>query len=212
MKELDLLKRDWKRNENFEQVSEKQIYKMIHKSSSSIVKWIFIISILEFILWSTVSFFMKDSETMKKFDSYHAENIIVPLIIINYVILAYFIFQFFVNYKKITVTDNSKRLIANIIKTRRTVYQYVWFNIIYGLICSVIVLFIQFNYDTDLMRMNDQFIKNGNALMFYSIYIIVMGILLGLFFGLLWLFYRLIYGILLKRLYKNYEELKKIDL
>ena len=37
MEELDLLKKDWKRNENsFEQVSEVDIYKMLHKKSSSI--------------------------------------------------------------------------------------------------------------------------------------------------------------------------------
>ncbi len=43
MDELDLLKKHWKKDEtSFEQVSEKQIYKMIHKSSSSIVKWIFL--------------------------------------------------------------------------------------------------------------------------------------------------------------------------
>ncbi|MFT5964898.1 MAG: hypothetical protein ACI9L6_001650, partial [Flavobacterium sp.] len=35
MKELDLLKKDWKKNENsFEQISETEIYQMIHKKSS----------------------------------------------------------------------------------------------------------------------------------------------------------------------------------
>ena len=53
MKELDLLKKDWKKNsDSFEQISEKEIYKMIHKKSSSIVKWILIISILEISFWT----------------------------------------------------------------------------------------------------------------------------------------------------------------
>jgi hypothetical protein len=52
MKELDLLKKDWKKNsDSFEQISEKEIYRMIHKKSSSIVKWILIISILEISFW-----------------------------------------------------------------------------------------------------------------------------------------------------------------
>ena len=56
MKELDLLKKDWQKNEaSFEQVTEKDIYKMIHKKSSSIVKWILILSVLELILWSVLS-------------------------------------------------------------------------------------------------------------------------------------------------------------
>ena len=48
MKELDLLKKDWKKNAaSFVQVSENEIYKMIHKKSSSVVKWIFMISVIE---------------------------------------------------------------------------------------------------------------------------------------------------------------------
>ncbi|HEX8575590.1 MAG TPA: hypothetical protein VF677_04775 [Flavobacterium sp.] len=212
MEALDLLKKDWKRNANFKQVSEIEIYKMIHRSSSSIVKWIFIISIIEFVFWGVLSFFIKDTDGMKRFNNYHADNIMIPLMIIGYVALAYFFFQFFMNYKKISATDNSKKLIANIIKTRKTVYQYVWFNIIYGILSGIIVAFVPFKYDKDLIKMTDQAIKNGNAFMFYAKYIIVMAIMMLLMCGLIWLFYRLIYGILLKRLYKNYEELKKIDL
>jgi uncharacterized membrane protein YhdT len=212
MEALDLLKKDWKRNANFKQVSEIEIYKMIHKSSSSIVKWIFIISVLEFAFWGVISFFIKDTDGMKKFNNYHADNIIIPLMIIGYVVLAYFFFQFFMNYKKISATDNSKKLIDSIIRTRKTVYQYVWFNIIYGVISGIIVAFVPFKYDKDFIKITDQATKNGNAFMFYAKYIIVMGIMMVLMCGLIWLFYRLIYGILLKRLYKNYEELKKIDL
>ena len=63
MKELDLLKKDWKKNENsFEQVSEKEIYKMIHKKSSSIVKWILIISILEFTILNLIGFLIPDEK------------------------------------------------------------------------------------------------------------------------------------------------------
>jgi hypothetical protein len=55
MKELDLLK-DWQKNkDSFEQVSEIEIYRMIHKKSSSIVKWILIISIMEVLLWTSLN-------------------------------------------------------------------------------------------------------------------------------------------------------------
>ena len=60
MKELDLLKKDWQKNNAFEQVSEVEIYKMLHQKSSSIVKWILIVSLLEFVIlnlkYLTVSF------------------------------------------------------------------------------------------------------------------------------------------------------------
>ena len=212
MEELDLLKKHWKKDEgSFQQVSEKQIYKMIHKSSSSIVKWIFIISILEFVLWSVLSFCMKDGEVMRKFNNYHAEHIMVPFMVIGYLGLAYFFFQFYMNYRKISATDNVQKLINTILKTRKKVTQYVWFNIFYGVLSAVVVLFIQFNYDQELIDMIKMSEKSSNSLLFYGIYIGITILFLSIFIGLLWLFYRLVYGILLRRLYKNCEELKKID-
>ena len=64
--ELDLLKKAWKKDEHsYEQVTEKQIYAMIHKRSSSIVKWILMISIAELILWSGISFLFVDENYLK---------------------------------------------------------------------------------------------------------------------------------------------------
>jgi len=51
MDELELLKRDWrKKGKDLPRLSFDEIYKMIWKKSSSIVKWIFIISVIEFLL------------------------------------------------------------------------------------------------------------------------------------------------------------------
>ena len=51
MDELELLKRDWqKKDKQLPQLSFDDIYKMIWKKSSSIVKWIFLISIIEFLV------------------------------------------------------------------------------------------------------------------------------------------------------------------
>jgi hypothetical protein len=212
MEELDILKKHWKKEEDsFQQVSEKQIYKMIHKNSSSIVKWIFIISILEFLLGSVVSFCMKDGEVMRQFDAYHVDHIMTPFMIVGYVGLAYFFFQFYMNYRKITATDNIKKLINTILKTRKKVYQYVWFNIIYAVLSIIIVLIIQFNYDERLIELIKVSEKSNKAMLIYGIYTGITILFLAVFIGLIWIFYRVIYGILLRRLYKNYEELKKID-
>jgi len=40
----------------------------------------------------------------------------------------------------------------------------------------------------------------------------ILGLIVVAIFGIFWLFYRLLYGILLRKLYNNYKELKKIDL
>ena len=212
MDELDLLKKHWNKGEDsFQQVSEKQIYKMIHKNSSSIVKWIFIISILEFLLWSFLSFCMKDGEVMQQFDAYHVDHIMTPLMVVGYIGLAYFFFQFYTNYRKITATDNVKKLINTILSTRKRVNQYVWFNIIYAILSVITVLFIQFNYDQRLIDLFETSANSNKAMLIYGIYTAMTIVFLSVFVGCIWLFYRLVYGILLKRLYKNYEELKKID-
>lgn len=211
MEELDILKKHWKKEDSsFEQVSEKQIYKMIHRSSSSIVKWIFVISILEFLLWSVLSFCMKDSEVMRQFDGYHVEHIMNPVMVVGYIGLAYFFVQFYMNYQKITATDNVQKLINTILKTRKKVHQYVWFNILYAVFSAIIAIYIQFNYDQKLIDIIQLSEKNSNSAFIFGLYFAI-SLFLAIFIGLFWLFYRLIYGILLKRLYKNYQELKKID-
>jgi uncharacterized membrane protein len=54
--------------------------------------------------------------------------------------------------------------------------------------------------------------ENGNETLYIVVLVVTILIFLILFALLLWGFYRIIYGILLKRLYKNYNELKKIDI
>ena len=101
MDELEILKKDWQKNQKFPKLSKKEIYRLLHKKSSSIVKWIFILSIIEFCFWTLISLLMKDSEAQQRFDSYDIDYIIMPLMISGYIILAYFFVAFYKNYKKI---------------------------------------------------------------------------------------------------------------
>ena len=117
MDELDLLKKDWQKSENkFPKLSYSDIYKMILQKSSSIVKWIFIISLLEFSLWIVLSFALKDTESMEQFNKIDADFILIPLTVIGYIVLAYFFYLFYRNYRRISVTDNAKILMENILK------------------------------------------------------------------------------------------------
>lgn len=212
MDELDLLKKDWKKADNtFPKLSYDEIYKMILKKSSSIVKWIFIISLLEFAFWTFISFFLKDTESMKRFQQYDADAVFIPLMVIGYIILGYFFYVFFKNYKTISVTDNAKMLMEKILKTRRTVKQYVAFNLIYLVISTVVVLFLEFDRDQQVIDKVNQAAANGDAFKFYAGIIIATVLLLAVAIGILLLFYWLVYGILLKRLNRNYKELKKLE-
>lgn len=211
MKELDLLKKDWKKSENsFQQVSENDIYKMIHKNSSSVVKWIMIIGIAEFLFWILVNLISNSDEYFKKLD---AGNVLFYMKIFSYVnfaIILFFIYLFYKNFKIISTTDSTKVLMKNILKTRKTVNTYVWYNLIIVFLSFVTGILLAYFCNPEIAPMRDKIEHGGTALAlgFIGGSIVVLGVLTTI----VWLFYKLLYGFLMRKLYKNYEELKKIDL
>ncbi|MBC5838180.1 hypothetical protein [Flavobacterium muglaense] len=217
MKELDLLKKDWKKNENsFEQISEQDIYKMIHKKSSSIVKWIFIISIIEFslgiVLSVGLSFTKIEENNTRFFKSLGIYDYVQIFTAIIYVVIVYFIIKFYTMYRKVSTTDSTKLLMQNILKTRKTVHNYILFNLV-----TVAVFFIAILSFGMKSALSHKMLEDGKHLaeISNSVYIVSFLVILlvtAAVIGLIWLFYRLIYGVLLRRLLANYKELKKIDL
>jgi len=209
MKELDLLKKDWKKNsDSFEQISEKEIYRMIHKKSSSIVKWILIISILEISFWTFSNLFINTDDLLKKIN--HPEIVLALefLTYFNYIVVLIFVIIFYKNYKTISTTVATKSLMSAILRTRKTVQYYVWYNLGMIVITAILSFFVAFVYNPDMDFLRQKLAVDGKAMMF-TIGILIL-VILG-FFGMFWCFYRLLYGTLLRRLYANYKELKKID-
>ncbi|HEX9150524.1 MAG TPA: hypothetical protein VF842_00480 [Flavobacterium sp.] len=210
MKELDLLKKNWQKNDNsFEQVSEIEIYKMIHKKSSSIVKWILIISILEVILWTSISVIFNSDDYLKKIKHDELIKYFEALTFFNYGVILVFIYLFYKNYILISTTVSTKQLMKDILKTRKTVQYYVWYNLGMIVFSLIIGFAIAFSYNPDVNILREK-IANDGKIMAITIGILILTI--ALFFGIFWLFYRLLYGILLRKLHANYKELKKIDL
>lgn len=213
MDELELLKKHWKNQDTqYPKVSADAIYKMILKRSSSIVKWIFIISILEFALWTVLSFLLKDNKHAQQFDKMDSDYIIIPLTLLNYVILAYFLYLFYRNFKKISVTDSAKILMENILRTRRTVKNYVVFNLVFIVITATAVSYVEFDQNQAFISKAKLAAANGEAFLFYAKTILIVAGVLAVFAGILLFFYWLIYGFLLRKLNRNYKELKKLEM
>jgi len=212
MEELDLLKKAWQKDSHsYEQISEDEIYKMLHTKSSSIVKWILIISIVEVILWTVISLVWNTDDYMVKV---HAENMMVyfkVLNFLNYAVILCFIYNFYKNYIKISTTASTKQLMQDILRTRKTVHYYVWYNLGMIFLSFIAGFYIAFTYNPEMNLLKDKIAHETN----YYTFFITLGIMIltiVVFIGLFWLFYRLIYGTLLKKLNNNYKELKKIDL
>lgn len=213
MEELDLLKKAWKKNENsFQQVSENQIYRMIHKNSSSVVKWILIIGIIEFVLMTTLGIFMPDDNYSKTLEKNHVATVMNVFTIINYFVVVTFIYLFYKNFRTISTTDSVRKLMKNILKTRKTVQYYVWYNLGMFVIIFIIIMFSFCYYDEKFGKLFDQVQLKENSGIIWAWMITLFILMFALMFGLFWLFYRLVYGFLLRRLHRNYQELKKIDL
>jgi len=200
MDQLELLKKDWKKQEStLPKLSKQELSKLIHKKSSSIVKWIFIISVLEFLVPNLVLLFTGYDASMKAYEELGLANFMNTVFIISTIVIFYFIFTFYKNYKSISANSNSKALMQNIIKTRKTVKYYIWFSLSMIPIVSLVVLYKAFNSSDFLEK-----IPEGTNIVF--IWLIAF-VFIAIMVGLLWLFYRLIYGILLNKLQKNYDEL-----
>lgn len=211
--ELDILKKDWQRQgERMPKLSYEELYHMILKKSSSIVKWIFYISVLEFLFWTSMNFLFTDKETWEMFRTIHIYEFTIGLTIISYIVLFYFIYKFYVNYRRISVTDSAKNLMKNILEVRKTVTQYVWFNITIFAISLVSSIYGVLSYGPESQEILAKAESAGNEVVFWLLIIGLCFAFVVALLLLLWLFYRILYGLLLKRLRKNYNELKKMEL
>ena len=194
---LDNFKDAWKNQESKNiQFTEADIYKMIHKKSTSIVKWIFYISIIEFVVMFIPNLFA-DFEELRKLDMALFFEIVL---IASFIVAIIFIYLFYKNYKDISVDDSTKQLMEGILKTKKTVSYYIITQLLIISVTVIISIYFTINsYDTANQT------EIGSKLSFWIIMILITAVIIGL----IWLFYQLLYGILLKRLKKNYKELAK---
>lgn len=204
---LDSYKSVWKNQPNDSQkVSKETIYKLSLKKSSSLIKWIFIIGILEFAFWISLNFLIPFDEAMKVYEKLHITSFINTYIIFNYIIIVIFLYLFYKNYTAISIVDNTKILLEKIIKTRKTVKYYVLYNVLGGLIFMIIFNVFMTSDSNNLEIYFNSLNFNLPPEKMLPIYIIAQVIFMIAFLLFITIFYLLLYGILLKKLNRNYKE------
>lgn len=213
--ELELLKKDWQKKEfNVPKLSYEDIHKMIWKKSSSIVRWILIISILEFLLPQLLYLLPSMREGMEIYKNIGVSNYLFGLSILTYGVAIYFIFQFYRRFKEISVLDNSKNLMRKIIRTRRTVKHYVIFSlsmIMVTIIIMIIGVYLNDNIAQAFPELKDGLknVSNEKLKVTVMLSIGIFGVILTVFMGGI---YFLLYGLLLRKLKKNYSELRQLEI
>ena len=190
--------------------SAKEIYNMAQSKSSSIVKWIFIIGILEFLFWTGINFVIPDN-VFKVYDDLNLTQALDIFMVFHTIIIFIFLFIFYKNYKRVSTTDNTKKLMQNILRIRKTVKKYVLYNLAMVLLVSIALNVVLFSDTEKLMKIMNPNNLSVDANQVIIITIVSQVVTLIIMLGLLWLFYKLVYGILLKKLNKNYKELAKLD-
>lgn len=216
--DLDQFKKSWQEQKVSPKYNSAEIEAMLNKSSRNYVKYILWISCAEFlvILGMNVYYLFagEDSQTyiniLKKVGVQNSgevqsnfAHLYLGLKIISLLLTACFVVKFYRNYKKITVESNLKKLIVQIIAFKKTVNVFILANIFLMILYTVsLVIFtnwILFEQHISLPK--------STLIGFYTGF----GVMMALSVVLIWVYYRIVYGIILKKLSDNLSELKKID-
>lgn len=216
--DLDNFKKTWQEQEIQPKYNSTEIEKMLNKSSRNYVKYILGISIAEFlvILGMNIYYLFLGDDTnsylniLGKLGVKNSQDLVANLShlyfalkLISLALTAFFVIKFYQNYKRIKIESNLKKLILQIIKFKKTVNYFILANI-FLIVLYTIVLGV-FTFYT-LSHQNIQL--NHPTLIGFYVGLIVMMILSVI---LIWVYYRIVYGIILKKLGKNLEELQKIE-
>lgn len=116
---------------------------------------------------------------------------------------AVFVYCFYQNYRKINVESNLKKLILQIIKFKKTVQLFIVANIALVILFTLILGIFTFSV---LAEQNIE-LTNPTLIGFIAGLILTMAISVVL----IWIYYRVVYGLILRRLGKNLEQLQNIE-
>lgn len=216
--DLDSFKKTWQEQPVQPKYDNNEILKMLNKKSRNYMKYIFWISVVEFLFFSVLGVFyliqsnesdsflnilekmgvQKDSQLVTKLD-----NIYLIIKILSLVVTGFFVLKFYQNYRKIKIEEDLKLFIIRIITFKKTVNAFILTNI--GLLLILIIALIGFTF----YIINIQNIEVSNSTLIGFLVGFIIGTILCV--SLIWVYYRLVYGIIMSRLDKNLNQLKEIE-
>jgi hypothetical protein len=212
MDQLDILKSKWQsQTSDSPQLSRQQLTGLLSKNSSSIVKWLLIIAIIEFGVFAILGFFSHNLNAEMNMIEMIGKPFYYGTMVFHYVAILFFIYLFYNNYKTISTVQPTRSLMNRILKTRRTMKWYIWYNIIYMMVIGMIVGAMTVDQDPNMIKLAQSQQFAGHETLFYFVTLGAFFIVTLIMCVVLFLIYQLIYGILLRRLKGNYNELKRIE-
>lgn len=216
--DLDSFKKTWQEQPVQKKYDDSEILQMLNRKSRNYVKYIFWISVVELLFFSVLGlfYFFQDEESnsfLKVLERLGAqktpevennfEHTYFAIKILSLLVTAYFVHKFYQNYRKIRIEENLKGLITRIIKFKKTVNAFILISIV--LLIAFTSVFTAFIF----YALNSQNIEPTSS----DLTIVIVGILVSMILSvaLVWLYYRLVYGIIIKKLDRNLKQLRDID-
>ena len=216
--DIDKLKNAWQKQETAPRYQDSEISEILNKKSRNYVKFIFWISVAEFALF----FILNTSAWLRheNGDAYFTQllqlginvnervkatfhNIYFVFKLISLLIILSYVWIFFRQYKKIDVESNLKNFILQIISFKKSVNRFILINIVFLVIFLLLITLFPIIY----IQQNNISISNSKYAGFI-VGIIISGIVCVL---LVILYYKLVYGILMKKLSRNLQQLENIE-
>lgn len=216
--DIDNLKNAWQNQKVENAYEQSEIESMLNKKSKSYVKYILWISIAEFFIFGIINiirFFSRSKESefetiLSKLNLQNEQEILISLDkyyfiikLTSLIMTGFFVILFYKGYKKINIESNMKSFINQIFKFKKTVNAFITCNVV------LLILFIaSFSiYVSIVIEQQNQYI-NGST-MIGTLTGVVIALLITVV--LILFYYKLVYGILLKRLSKTMTQLEQIE-
>ncbi len=216
--DLDSFKETWQQQPVQPKYDSSDIESMLNKSSRNYVKYILWISVVEFILILIANlyytFLGEDTADLMSVlgklginNSSNFESTISQLYfvlkMVSLGLTGIFVFLFYQNYRKIKIESNLKKLILQIFTFKKTVQLFILANI--GLVILFTLILGLFTF----LVLAEQNIALTNPTLIG--FITGLALTMGISVVLIWIYYRLVYGFILRRLGKNLEQLQNIE-
>lgn len=216
--DIDNLKKQWQEQPVPDKYNNSEILKMLNSKSRNYVKYIFWISVAEFLLFLVMNIFYvfqkggDDSfmhimeklgvEKTAKFEADYAHLYFI-MRVVSLLVTGFFVVKFYLNYRQIHVEENLKKFILQIMKFRKTVSLFILTNILLLVFfMAILTIFVLNTISSQNLQMDHPTFIG---------FLVGLGISTAISIFLIWLYYRVVYGIIMGRLGKNLEQLREIE-
>lgn len=209
--ELDDFKSAWKTVPNEKKYNQKAIFEMLKKKSSSTIKWLFLFTLIEFlmVLTFTVTSLIKGrmftGENLSFENSTAYFNFTIGTLF-NLVFTLFFLWYNYKTYRKMNINTSTKALIVQISKFRKFVNLFILFILI-----ALIAVSVPYYYELGINIYTEKVGSHYDASKAQTIGIVSVTLSIIFLMIITTIYYGFIHWFFLRKLSQNLNDLNEIN-